>query len=137
MTKTYTRGTAEQIEELHQKARTAYLAAFLARYPESQTRVARNYTDRITGIVADTVIQLDDTNTKDHADRLDDPIKHPDYPNTNLWLLGRDPAKESDELDRAFYFKTSERGVLQADVALTDIDEAEATRQGFLVGEET
>lgn len=130
MTENFIRGTDTQIEDLHQRARAAYITAFAARFPNSRTRIARNYTDRITRIVADTVIQLS-VDGKDHSDRFDDPIRHPNYPTTNEVIFKYDTDNESDDLETAFYYKSSERTNLGTDVALVEEDRATVESRGF------
>lgn len=127
MVERYIRGTLAQVEDLHQKLRTEYLAAYLVEFPNSQTRTATNYTDRITGTVADTIIQLSDDG-KDHSDRVIDPTNHP---STDEKLLKYNTDNESDSLDPAFYLKSSVRTRLGADIALVEEDRTTVETRGF------
>lgn len=126
----YVLGTLEHSEHLHTQARASYLTAYKTKYPDSQTRIKQNHKDRITGKVADTVIQLS-VDGKDHSDRLDAPNLHPDYPTTDKVIYSYDSNREHDPLKKDYHFKPSQRGALEAHAALTDLSEDEAKDHGF------
>lgn len=131
----YVLGTLAQNEDLHKKARVAYLNAYKAQYPNSKTKIQQNYLDRITGEVANNVIQLS-TDGKDHSDRLDIPIRH-GSPNIDKCLYRYDSEKENNPLKKDYYFKPSQRVSLGANNALIDLNKDEAKAQGFRFDDST
>jgi len=123
-------GTQEQIEDYNIIIRPLYWIAFKAKYSKAKTRVQEGYIDRITGEVITCTWWLS-INGKDHSDRLNDYIKHPDYPDTDKCLVSYETTREADPLDIACYYNLTARTANGSHASLTNNTRAEAKAQGF------
>lgn len=130
MVRRYVKCTRVQAIDTMDKMNTLYLAEYARQYPNDKTRIAKNYTDRMTGEIRDTVIRLS-TDGKDHSDRFVDWIAHPE--DDDAYLLSYEDTRQANKLNPAYYLNPPTRiARLAADPDLVDIDDTdEAKRQGF------
>ncbi len=126
----YVIGIQEHVEELIQISRVLHRADYQAKFPQAQTRIAENYTDRITKTVADTVIPLS-VNKNDHNDRIDDYTEHDD-PDTDLCYVSYDDTKTA-VLDLGYYYNPIARITNGAHPNLINNTKAQAEAKGFVI----
>lgn len=134
MTIVHVISTQEHIENYNVIIRDLYLIVFKAKYPDSKTRIQEDYLDKVTKNIGDCLIQLSICG-RDHSDRLNLYIEHPDYPDTDQCLVPFDDTKVNDDLNLAYYYNSTARAANSADPSLTDNTEAEAKTQGFYPNE--
>ena len=118
------------LEEWHKAAKQKKWNEYKVQYPQGVTETRQNYTDRITGIIEDTLVKLARDGVTLHSDRIIGIITNPT--DANDMMVKFDSDKEGDKLNVAYYTPQAWRDDNSVGVAFTIIDRAAAEAAGFV-----